>query len=141
MLAPHPPTVNPPPSLPDLYRKYFEAIINKKRGNRRTKISDEAFVRNSRNCLLDLDVELVFSPPPKSSFQKNRFFKTSFQAFSIFRGRKKKKEKGKRTEFHFCIARYGKLIVSFIWKCLFVCFFDLVNPFSGIIQFREMMFR
>lgn len=125
MLAPHPPTVNPPPSPPDLYRKYFEAIINKNRGNRRTKISDEAFVRNSRNCLLDLDVELVFSPPPKSSFQKNRFFKTSFQAFSIFRGgkKKRKKEKGKRTEFHFCIARYGKLIVSFVYLEVFVCLF------------------
>lgn len=122
MLAPHPPTVNPPPSLPDLYRKYFEAIINKKRGNRRTKISDEAFVRNSRNCLLGLDVELVFSPPPKSSFQKNRFFKTSFQAFSIFCGGKKKKGKD-RTEFHFCIARYGKLIVSFVYLEVFVCLF------------------
>lgn len=117
MLAPHPPTVNPPPSSPDLYRKYFEAIINKNRGNRRTKISDEAFVRNSRNCLLDLDVELVFSPPPKSSFQNE------FPSFFNFSWRKEKKEKGKRTEFHFCIARYGKLIVSFVYLEVFVCLF------------------
>lgn len=122
MLAPHPPTVNPPPSLPDLYRKYFEAIINKKRGNRRTKISDEAFVRNSRNCLLDLDVELVFSPPPKSSFDES-FFQNEFPSFFNFSWRKEKKEKGKRTEFHFCIARYGKLIVSFVYLEVFVCLF------------------
>lgn len=120
MLAPHPPTVNPPPSLPDLYRKYFEAIINKKRGNRRTKISDEAFVRNSRNCLLDLDVELVFSPPPKSSFDES-FFQNEFPSFFNFSWRKEKK--GKRTEFHFCIARYGKLIVSFVYLEVFVCLF------------------
>lgn len=81
------------------------------------------------------------SPLPRNRLSTNRFFKTSFQAFSIFRGGKKKKEKGKRTEFHFCIARYGKLIVSFVYLEVFVCFFDLVNPFSGIIQFREMMFR
>lgn len=122
MLAPHPPTVNPPPSLPDLYRKYFEAIINKNRGNRRTKISDEAFVRNSRNCLLDLDVELVFSPPPKSSFDES-FFQNEFPSFFNFSWRKEKKEKGKRTEFHFCIARYGKLIVSFVYLEVFVCLF------------------
>lgn len=122
MLAPHPPTVNPPSSLPDLYRKYFEAIINKNRGNRRTKISDEAFVRNSRNCLLDLDVELVFSPPPKSSFDES-FFQNEFPSFFNFSWRKEKKEKGKRTEFHFCIARYGKLIVSFVYLEVFVCLF------------------
>lgn len=122
MLAPHPPTVNPPPSLPDLYRKYFEAIINKNRANRRTKISDEAFVRNSRNCLLDLDVELVFSPPPKSSFDES-FFQNEFPSFFNFSWRKEKKEKGKRTEFHFCIARYGKLIVSFVYLEVFVCLF------------------
>lgn len=120
MLAPHPPTVNPPPSPLDLYRKYFEAIINKKRGNRRTKISDEAFVRNSRNCLLDLDVELVFSPPPKSSFDES-FFQNEFPSFFNFSWRKEKK--GKRTEFHFCIARYGKLIVSFVYLEVFVCLF------------------
>lgn len=122
MLAPHPPTVNRPPSPPDLYRKYFEAIINKKRGNRRTKISDEAFVRNSRNCLLDLDVELVFSPPPKSSFDES-FFQNEFPSFFNFSWRKEKKEKGKRTEFHFCIARYGKLVVSFVYLEVFVCLF------------------
>lgn len=122
MLAPHPPTVNPPPSPPDLYRKYFEAIINKNRGNRRTKILDEAFVRNSRNCLLDLDVELVFSPPPKSSFDES-FFQNEFPSFFNFSWRKEKKEKGKRTEFHFCIARYGKLIVSFVYLQVFVCLF------------------
>lgn len=122
MLAPHPPTVNPPPSLPDLYRKYFEAIINKNRANGRTKISDEAFVRNSRNCLLDLDVELVFSPPPKSSFDES-FFQNEFPSFFNFSWRKEKKEKGKRTEFHFCIARYGKLIVSFVYLQVFVCLF------------------
>lgn len=122
MLAPHPPTVNPPPSLPDLYRKYFEAIINKNRANGRTKISDEAFVRNSRNCLLDLDVELVFSPSPKSSFDES-FFQNEFPSFFNFSWRKEKKEKGKRTEFHFCIARYGKLIVSFVYLQVFVCLF------------------
>lgn len=122
MLAPHPPTVNPPPSLPDLYRKYFEAIINKNRANGRTKISDEAFVRNSRNCLLGLDVELVFSPPPKSSFDES-FFQNEFPSFFNFSWRKEKKEKGKRTEFHFCIARYGKLIVSFVYLQVFVCLF------------------
>lgn len=116
MLAPHPPTVNPPPSLPDLYRKYFEAIINKKRGNRRTKISDEAFVRNSRNCLLDLDVELVFSPPPKSSFQNE------FPSFFNFSWRKEKKGKRKKDRIpllHRSLREIDRIFYLEVFVCLF----------------------
>lgn len=83
---------------------------------------------------------------PKSSFDD--FFKTSFSNFSWGR---KKKEKD-RTEFpfvHFCIVRYGcslteidRVFRLFGGVCLLVSFFsfDLVNPFSGVIRFRKMIF-
>lgn len=128
MLAPHPPTVNPPPSPPDLYRKYFEAIINKKRANRRTKISDEAFVRNSRNCLLGLDVELVFSPPPKSSFDES-FFQNEFPSFFNFSWRKEKKGKRKKDRIpllHRSLREIDRIFRLFGSVCLFVFLFWLI---------------
>lgn len=60
------------------------------------------------------------------------------------------KKKGKRSDrisiVHFCIVRYGFIRCSLteidrVFR-LFggVFFFDLVNPFSGVIRFRKMIF-